>query len=524
MKHLSTVDQPQSEQLSLFDFGDAPASAPKKTVTIQSPSIPAVKPIQNDTLIEEARNTLVQICADTNIAELISVSGLHGVYFEKHWRLGEMVPFHFHKSGLCKDNASYDVRCSFNYLYIKDSKSEKGNSNQISFDINVVVMDENGDSVIFPISCVGQEFENTILFKSLTLKKEFRPTKIYKNTIHIQSDLLRLSILENKKPWIAQWIKQSNSSESLSCWMNVPYVEILDKAGFALADKILSWWNTRGLSSNDIDIINRLCQFGTKPKNIFKTTKTVYTALKDERCLDNWDIYRIIVKTGRISEDDFQYIIDRGWDRKHLTQVNSILAQKYNGKPVFTMEKLVHYLGRLDMYEAIDAREALQLLYDYLHMCHQLDMPPRIDGDSLKREHDIAARLIRTKRDEQMVAKMQERKALDEQAIANGDRRLEKSTYRENLYFVEPIYDYDKLLDEARQQHNCVACYADRIVEGKSRIYTLRYTDKPQESLVTIELSPDCRTVRQKFLAYNHPIRSRSISEFIDRWMAQMAA
>ena len=94
--------------------------------------------------------------------------------------------------------------------------------------------------------------------------------------------------------------------------------------------------------------------------------------------------------------------------------------------------------------------------------------------------------------------------------------------YHENVYFVRPITEYDDLLDEAAQQHNCVASYADRIAKRQSRIFTMRETAHPEKSLMTIELSPDCRTVRQKYLAYNHPVHNRSMTEFIDRWMKQL--
>ena len=44
------------------------------------------------------------------------------------------------------------------------------------------------------------------------------------------------------------------------------------------------------------------------------------------------------------------------------------------------------------------------------------------------------------------------------------------------------------------------------------------------KSLVTIELSPDCKTIRQKFLAHNQVIRNKAINDFIDRWHRQLNA
>ena len=40
-------------------------------------------------------------------------------------------------------------------------------------------------------------------------------------------------------------------------------------------------------------------------------------------------------------------------------------------------------------------------------MCNQLKMQPRINGDSLKREHDIAARNCRNRKNKIMAERMQ---------------------------------------------------------------------------------------------------------------------
>ena len=126
--------------------------------------------------------------------------------------------------------------------------------------------------------------------------------------------------------------------------------------------------------------------------------------------------------------------------------------------------------------------------------------------------------------------------------MQNNCEKMKKYDYTEGVYFVRGIRSHDDLLDEANQQHNCVAAYGSRIANGSSYIYVLREVAKPDKSLITIELSPDGRNIRQKYLeaeiwimavepspygrniiqkylAYNQPVRNRSQSEFIDRWM-----
>ena len=85
-------------------------------------------------------------------------------------------------------------------------------------------------------------------------------------------------------------------------------------------------------------------------------------------------------------------------------------------------------------------------------------------------------------------------------------------SYTEGVYFVRGIRSHDDLLDEANQQHNCVAAYGSRIANGSSYIYVLREVAKPDKSLITIELSPDGRNIRQKYLAYTNFVTKASNS------------
>ena len=310
-------------------------------------------------------------------------------------------------------------------------------------------------------------------------------------------------ILKDRKPYTEEWRRRNMAD--VECCILAPYLEILDKAGYCFVRQFLKYDT---LNSADTEALGRLCKDGTKPKDIFKTGKPVYTALKRECHMNMWDCYRKMFKFGRINSDTIQQAYDMHLDGQQLDYINSILSIKYDDRNVFTWQTMMQYLVRVDTFEAIPTREALPLLNDYLHMCKQLKMKPRTDGDSLKREHDIAARNVRNRRDEIMAEKMQA-----------SCERMKRYDYSENIYMVRGIRDYNDLLDEAGQQHNCVASYGSRIAQGASLIYVMREVSCPEKSLITIELSPDGRTIRQKYLAYNQPIRNKSQSDFIDRWL-----
>ena len=310
-------------------------------------------------------------------------------------------------------------------------------------------------------------------------------------------------ILEKTNPY-GYRLWRENPSYKPEMLLIYPYLEQLAKAKYSFAHDVLY----RGFADDkEIAYFNRLCKKGNSLKDIFKTDKVVYETLKTTR-LENWDVYRRLYRKGTVSKDTFVQVYNAHYSNKVLEQINSVLSKTYEDKPVFTFDTLQNYLIRLDMYEAIGTEEALMLLSDYLNMCNMLGIRPKTDGDSLKREHDVIARTCRQKRNEKMAEKMNA-----------SCEYLIKYNYAEEEFFIRGIKDYDDLIDEASQQHNCVASYAQRIIDRQSLIFTMRYTSSPNRSLVTVELSPDGRTIRQKYLAYNRPIHDRKISEFLERWL-----
>lgn len=269
--------------------------------------------------------------------------------------------------------------------------------------------------------------------------------------------------INNYLPYASDIIRENNYHPEY--FIIAPQLEQLYKAGYkAFVDEVEACYRydyCGRSNSSGLDYFNRLTQPGKNLKEIFKTNKVVYTTLKGYKDLRIWDMYRKLMKQRTISIETFEHIVNQGFTQKQLDKVYQILGRQYRGKTIFTFDSLNQYLDRLNMYEAIDKDEALQLLCDYLRMCMQLNMQPRIDGDSLKREHDVTARILREKHDEIMAKKM------------NGAcEHLKKYDYDKEgeIYFIRGIRDYDDLMDEAQQQHNCVAGYASQIISKRSYI------------------------------------------------------
>lgn len=312
-----------------------------------------------------------------------------------------------------------------------------------------------------------------------------------------------LTSLRSTNSYLYDYCNQAEHSTYAPVILSFPTLEILDKAGFRIVQEIY----TSSFKTSEKDMFLRTFKSGSSPKEIIQMPKRYYNLLKDVTDISVWDNIRKLVKNTDVGTDAIRLVLHDNAFLRNINSVYAILKAKWDNKPVFTVEKLVSYLKRIDTYEAIDTDEGLILIKDYLQMCQILHIKPVIDGDSLKREHDVCARLVREKRNEELAEKMQSK--CDE---------LQKYNYSEDIFMIRGIKDYDDLIDEAKQQHNCVASYAKSIASGDSCIYVMREAKYPDKSLITIELSPDGRTIRQKLLACNKHIRNKAQTEFIERW------
>lgn len=321
-----------------------------------------------------------------------------------------------------------------------------------------------------------------------------------------------LSMIERNNRYAAAFVRENHLNPYVYCM--APQLEQLHKMGIRFTSLFFSWkqsdeaWvSHQQLDKSSIDAFNRLTKRGTNPQTIFKTNPSVYNNLKNETDLRIWDNIRKLEKFGSINDSTIRMIIAGRFSHMDLDNVKSILSFSYNGSPVFTIETLVNYLNRIDLNEAIGRKEGLQLLADYLRCCEVLEVKPKVDGDSLKREHDVMARNVRQHRDSIMAQIMQDK-----------CHELQLFNYRECVFFARAIQSYDDLLDEASQQHNCVASYAQSIVSGRTQIFVVRYVSAPERSYITLELDPKTAHIRQMYLAYNQPVKNKAVKEFINRF------
>lgn len=147
-----------------------------------------------------------------------------------------------------------------------------------------------------------------------------------------------------------------------------------------------------------------------------------------------------------------------------------------------------------------------RLWIDYLDMACRLGWDLR-DRDvffpqDVRRAHDEAVILVNAAEDRKEAERLKER---DRIMRGNAEAIREAFCYQDDRYMIFVPECYSDFRREGNTQHNCVATYFDRAVEGECIILFIRKCEKPDESFCTAEIYSDRGrfAIRQNRAAYN---------------------
>lgn len=143
---------------------------------------------------------------------------------------------------------------------------------------------------------------------------------------------------------------------------------------------------------------------------------------------------------------------------------------EYNAKDLWL------YLDRIKTFEAIEDMEFLiRELYDYAKMMSRLSIKYNKYPRNFLTTHKIACRNYNRMK-----------KEFSEELFQKRINKKYECSFGDYI-FIYPKSTQD-IKDEACMQNNCVASYIDRVIDGECHILFLRKKNKPNESLVTIEV------------------------------------
>lgn len=296
------------------------------------------------------------------------------------------------------------------------------------------------------------------------------------------------------------WI--SNSLTYCFLYMKYPYIELLLKTKY------------KGV------VVNLITNFNESTETLFKRNFKNGKNLKEILPMPEWVYHerfniqelneaRIIYNKYHPTKEAFESFLQLNLAGNEIRAFKQILAMKYDGEPLYTFDKLVTYIGRCDMYQAIDPRDCITILRDYLDMSITSETKPDTNSNSLKREHDITARNYR----------IVVNKIMEEKFIKKADYLKKYEYENKDFKVVVPATPQD-LINEGRNNRNCVGSYIQSFANGNSKIFFIRKASDPDSSYVTLEMRGS--KITQAYLAANRTITDKKTIAFIDEWQIDL--
>ena len=173
-------------------------------------------------------------------------------------------------------------------------------------------------------------------------------------------------------------------------------------------------------------------------------------------------------------------------------------------------KEIIEYVDTVLMHQCIAPNETMGVWADYLRMArdigYNLRERSRRFPSSLRKEHDIASFAHRSLK-----------RAIDAKKFAeNAEKNAARYEYSlDNLFAMVPT-TVEQVVEEATNQHNCLASYVNRLINGDTCVVFIRYKDTPESSYVTCEIRDDAFEQIKGF--GNSNPRTTELANFIDKW------
>lgn len=217
---------------------------------------------------------------------------------------------------------------------------------------------------------------------------------------------------------------------------------------------------------------------------------------------ENPDLFHLIPTLNYISltiKEAWKLACARRYDHAQVRNVFNYLINQYG----YNAKSLLLYIDRLVTFEALDAEpQILREITDYASMMSRIS--PKFDRYP---RHLLSTHRLAIRNYTRMAAQF------DEQAFQRR-RDPEMEVRFGSWRFIYPTSTQD-IKDEAAQQHNCVASYIQRVLDGDCHILFLRRADHPDKSVVT------CEVVQGKIIqarqAFNDPLTEEQAG-LVERW------
>ena len=183
--------------------------------------------------------------------------------------------------------------------------------------------------------------------------------------------------------------------------------------------------------------------------------------------------------------------------RKNINIINKLL--KISNENIEDLEKVSRIINliKLKDYSKKQQGFSVQNYLDYIRNLEKLNVPLTnkiLLPENFTEAHDISIEKVEIVNNKLINKKIKQRY-----------KQLSKNIYSDNTFFIRPAKNLKDMEDESKQQINCVyKNYSEDYAYGNTDIYFLRNINKPEKSLVTVEVNKN--KIRQKYQKKNTKI------------------
>lgn len=321
---------------------------------------------------------------------------------------------------------------------------------------------------------------------------------------YICSDEQKDLIINNKAMKRTGFVEYVNNANQMDiryfdALQKIPSLEMISKMGlYQLVSDLIY--------ADDKDIPGYLKK-EDKGTGIKRLTKPQMQSLIQSGCrLSQFVAYmQIAKKDSEAIYEDFHWIASRSHSR-HIIDVLRVQI------PNMTVKKMRDYLDHVDEAQCCPVSESAQLWADYVRMLRDLDCDLTdkhlVFPNSLKREHDKAARKITQVKDEKLNAVFRER------AVSNDKYAWENEEFK-----VLIPHDISELYEEGRKLSHCVGTYGKVVAEGRSVVAFIRKATDVDTPLCTIEIRQNA-IVQARGMSNRPAENIPKMKTFIKAWAA----
>ena len=214
----------------------------------------------------------------------------------------------------------------------------------------------------------------------------------------------------------------------------------------------------------------------------------------------------------------YQFMKDQNINYKQLEVLRLIQKEDItlinNLSKIHELDKLVEFVDLEEAYnKVLSKNENSEFEYlDYLRMAKVLEYPMDnkriLYPKNLKKAHDKVNKLYKIVKDEK----------IDKQIRARA-KELKCKNYKNSKYIIYAVPTMDSLLDESKQQNNCVKDYCEDYGLGYKDLFFMRERNNIEHSLITIEVREN-KIVQARIYDNQHPNQQQW--DFLNRWQSRV--